>query len=428
MLTTLGRACCELFALFARALLHRLQHGPRRTLPTASSTYGTWVTSEHRFLESQASGTAKYKESVSMRTQSLSAQVLMVVAASGVMSLSTGCSDNDVVRTEGANIPSTDTGRLQLALTARSDSGALYRLRQASFQVLNQDPFGGFGTFLSTENDPLASTLEATLQTGDYTVDLFGGWFLEKVIDGVATPVAANLLSSPTQFVSIAANQESLVSYRFETNGEVIDFGTGRLIIEIEVTERSAGSNLGEPLQLLNGFISRESNLHGIEAQLFVATSPLNANIQVTSDTGALCVQGDVGVVQDGDFTTQWGALVGLVFTSGGTEAAPWDLDGGNVTGFAFTLTGPAVPAPLRLGALPGGADPNVDNFCQQLAATPGATLQVPFSGITRDCWLIGNEQMLASSLQNINWTIPADEMVPHVFDFCVSDLRPILR
>lgn len=351
-----------------------------------------------------------------------------MLLCSGGLSMTTGCSDTDVVRAGQASLPSTDTGQLQLALTARSDSGALYRLRQASFHVLNRDPFGGFATLLSTENDPLASTLEATLPAGDYVIDLFGGWFLEKVIDGLATPVQATLLSSPTQFVSITANEESLVSYRFETNGEIIELSPGRLIVEIEVTERSTTSNLGEPLEIVDGVISRESNVHGIEAALFVATSPLNANIQITSDTGALCVQGDVGIVQNDDFATQWGALLGLAFTSGGTEAAAWDLDAGNVTGFAFTLTGPALPLPLRLGALPGGANPEVDNFCTQLPVVGDVPLQVPFDTLTRDCWLAGNEPMLASSLQSINWTIPAEAALAHVFDFCVSELRPILR
>lgn len=357
-----------------------------------------------------------------------STQGLLLLLCCGGLSAA-GCSDSDVVRAEGTSLPSTDTGQLQLALTARSDSGALYRLRQASFQVLNQDPFGGFGTFLSSENDPLATTLEATLQAGDYSIDLFSGWFLEKVIDGVATPVQATLLSSPTQFISIAANEESRVSYRFETNGDVVNFAPGRLIIEIEVSEgNGGGTTLGEPLEIVDGVISRESNIHGIEAALFVATSPNNGNLEVTNSTGALCVQGDVGVVQNEDFANQWGALFGLAFTSGGTEAAPWDLDGGNVTGFAFTLSGPALPLPLRLAALPGGADPSVDNFCTQLPITGESRFVVPLESLTRDCWVPGNPPMVASSLQTINWTIPADAFVAHVFDFCVSDLRPILR
>jgi hypothetical protein len=280
---------------------------------------------------------------------------------------------------------------------------------------------------LSSENDPLASTLEATLDTGDYAVDLFSGWFLEKVIDGVATPVVANLVSSSSQFFSIQANEESVVSYRFETNGEIIEFSQGRLIIQIEVEERSTEFVLGDALDIAAGFISGDSNIHGIEAALFLATSPLNANLQVTSDTGSVCVQGDVGIVQGGDFANQWGALFGFDLTVGSGGIAPWDLDGGNVVGFAYTLTGSELP-PLRFAAQPGGSDPTVDNFCQILGAFSGASFRSPFNALDRNCWEGIRNPMVADSLTNVNWTIPADSVQGHTFDFCVSDLRPILR
>jgi len=108
-------------------------------------------------------------------------------------------------------------------------------------------PFPGddfFETFLSSENDPLSSTLEATLPIGEYQINLFDGWVLEKVVDGEAVSVEARLVGSSFQTFSIAANEETVVSYRFETNGEVVEFGQGRLIIQIEVDERqSVGDN-----------------------------------------------------------------------------------------------------------------------------------------------------------------------------------------
>jgi len=219
-----------------------------------------------------------------------------------------------------------ETGSLGLALTARSPSGTLYRLRQATFDVFrisqggsapspprppigvtpppfaaadagrpdvfDEDPSsdpnvgtggvagtggrpsmpgsagsgnipgaGGsvsvppfpsptplpdefFEITLSSENDPLASTLEATIPIGAYQITLFDGWFLEKVVDGEAVPVQARLKGSSFQNFSITANQETVVVYRFETNGEIIEFGQGRLIVQIEVEEKeSLGPN-----------------------------------------------------------------------------------------------------------------------------------------------------------------------------------------
>jgi hypothetical protein len=106
------------------------------------------------------------------------------------------------------------------------------------------DPF--FSTTLFSESDPFAPTLEADLPTGTYEINLFGGWFLERVQNGVAEPVEARLVSSPFQIFDIRANGETFVSYRFETNGEVIEFGEGRLIVTIEVDEVGGGGGDGD--------------------------------------------------------------------------------------------------------------------------------------------------------------------------------------
>jgi len=248
-------------------------------------------------------------------------------------------------------------GDLGLALTARSSSGTLYRLRQATFDVfrtsngssnpriprppISQPPIsspsfpaadagapvlidppffdddvvvgsgggssgggtagtGGSGPInieppfpdiplpvpdpgfpfpsndffniqLFSENDPLASTLEATIPIGEYQITLFDGWVLEKVVDGEAVSVEARLVGSSFQTFSIAANEETVVSYRFETNGEVIEFGQGRLIIRIEVEEReSLGENarrgaIETSLGALTGFSLRDTLTTALE-------------------------------------------------------------------------------------------------------------------------------------------------------------------
>jgi hypothetical protein len=349
----------------------------------------------------------------------------------GLLLLGSGCSGKDISRIEQADAPAA-AGQLQLALTTRSASGNLYRLRQATFQVAQQDaPFGGFFSFLSSENDPFSTTLEATVPTGDYAVDLFDGWFLEKVKDGEVTRVEATLVSSSTQFVNIAENEESVVSFRFQTNGEIIDFSEGRLIVEIEVEEVAGVPPIdpgvpGNALEIVGGTIALDSNPHGIEASLFTAVSPLSSSIQVTNDTGSVCVQGTLDAVVNGDFANQWGALFGFTFTADGSVAVPWDLDGGNVVGFSFTVSGPLLP-PLRFGALPGSADPSVDNFCTPLPFSEG-TFEVPFSSITRDCWEPGGQPLPTPDLQTLLWTLPANVELTRPYDFCISDVRPLLR
>jgi hypothetical protein len=338
-----------------------------------------------------------------------------------------GCSERDVSLIESRLAPVAQTGQLELALTARSASGALYRLRQAQFQVFSTGPFGSFA-FLSSENDPLATSLETTLDIGDYQITLFSDWFLEKVQDGQVTRVQARLLSPGSQNFSITANEETAVQYRFETNGEVIEFGQGRLIVQLEVEERSDPVfTLGEPLQIVDGSISADSNPHGIEAAFFAITAPVGSTIEVLSTSGQMCARGTIAPVENGDFATQWGALFGLEFLSNLGEPAPWDLDGGNVAGFAFTVSGPDLP-PMRLQAQPGDADPATVNFCRPFLASSGQSFEMPIDSLDLSCWLGVRDPLIAEDLVNISWIVPSDVGLSHTFDVCISDLRPILR
>jgi hypothetical protein len=346
------------------------------------------------------------------------------------------CSGRDVSQLDASLAPAhtAEAGQLELALTSHGASGALYRLRQAQFQVFGVGPFGSF-EFLSTENDPLATSLETTLNVGDYQISLFPGWFLEKVVAGQVTHVQASLLSPDMQSFSITANGETAVQYRFQTNGEVVEFGQGRLIVQIDVEE--AGSEpppppppdltLGEPLQILDGVISADSNPHGISAALFAAAAPIGASIEVTSDSGEMCVRGSIDPVLNEDFGTQWGTVFGLEFLSDTGEPAPWDLDGGNVLGFAFSVSGPDLPL-LRFTALPGGADGALVNFCRPFSAFSGDRFALPLDSLDLSCWLGERDPLITDNLANIAWTVPSDIGIGHTFDVCISDLRPILR
>lgn len=354
-----------------------------------------------------------------------------------------GCSGRDVslldVALEPALAPPVETGQLQLALTARGGSGAVYRLRQAQFDVFGIGPVFLQGAFLNSESDPLATTLGATLESGQYQITLFSSWFLEKVQNGRVDRVQARLLSPESQEFSITANEETSVRYRFETDGELVEFGQGRLVVEIEVEEVPAAPDLtpGDPLEIVDGVIAPESNPFGLHAVLFSVTSALGTELIVTEDTGRLCVSGSTEPVIDSDFANRWGGLFGFQFVAAEPAepdagpppllAQPWDLGGGRVAGFAFTISGADIP-PLRVQALPGGADPSIDTFCLSLPPIPGAALQVPLSSLDRNCWEGLDSPMPTDSLASFSWMVPADVGIGHVFDFCVSDVRPLLR
>lgn len=191
-------------------------------------------------------------------------------------------------------------GTLALGLQARAPSGNVYMLRNAFFEVVNVQN-GETVEFLTSENGvPEDTELRALLASGNYTVRLHQGWFLERVgggggpggfgggvttggkspggfagfgeepaeggsggefppIGGVGGStsaggssstagtssggsgggeiVDAQLLSQAVQFFSIFPQSDSFVHYQFRVGGEIIDFTKGTLHISIGVEE-----------------------------------------------------------------------------------------------------------------------------------------------------------------------------------------------
>jgi hypothetical protein len=79
------------------------------------------------------------------------------------------------------------TGTLRLPLQATAKSGHVYRLRNAFFQITNVAN-GETVAFLFSDDEPSRAVLSSIIQTGDYTVTLQPGWFMERVIsDGGGT-------------------------------------------------------------------------------------------------------------------------------------------------------------------------------------------------------------------------------------------------
>src|SRR5687768_11534126 len=76
------------------------------------------------------------------------------------------------------------SGTLGLALEATAPSGITYRLRNAFFEIVDIRT-GRTVEFLFSEDMPAsANELTTLLLTGNYTVTLLEGWFLERVGGG----------------------------------------------------------------------------------------------------------------------------------------------------------------------------------------------------------------------------------------------------
>ena len=96
------------------------------------------------------------------------------------LSLPLACSSDRHAKEEDVKT----TGTLGMALESTAPSGNTYRLRNAFFEIVDRRT-GDAVEFLSSEDLPsTARELRTILLTGNYTVRLFDGWFLERISSG----------------------------------------------------------------------------------------------------------------------------------------------------------------------------------------------------------------------------------------------------
>lgn len=160
----------------------------------------------------------------------------LTVAAGGIMA---GCSSEPIEKGE--------LGTLSVPLSTHGPSGAEYRLRDATFQIssnyyyYDESGEGGAGAYgttytVSSEDDPSASSINVSVERGQYNVRLLPGWRMEKIENGEATDVEATLLSGATQWVYVSPHSSSWVSYQFGIGERSLWFN-GDLNIDVQVFE-----------------------------------------------------------------------------------------------------------------------------------------------------------------------------------------------
>jgi len=236
----------------------------------------------------------------------------------------------------------------------------------------------------------------------------------------------------------------------------------------------TGGPKMGSPFVItagdstdngVTGLVVDSAGTTGIDGIAQVIKSPLGTTVESTIKDGGLCMKGTTVVVPNMDYTNYWGAEIDLdlkLVDSNGNGSAPppaadagadaggdaggaappartptgWNASAAGVVGFSFKVTG-TVPVAFRFKGLPLGADSSATTYCNQVAATDGATININFSQITFECWNPNGAALLSMPypptnpdgklLRTISWQVPADINIPFPFDFCVSDIKPIL-
>ena len=133
-------------------------------------------------------------------------------------------------------------GTIGIALKANGPSGKTYRLRDAVFTIERRySSYGDAGLSyleLSTEDDPDADELRATVLPGRYSVTLEENWRMEEVdANGRGTTVNAVLLSDETRYVRVFNRGTSSVLYSFGIGDSIIQFRHGDIDIRIRIEE-----------------------------------------------------------------------------------------------------------------------------------------------------------------------------------------------
>jgi hypothetical protein len=143
-----------------------------------------------------------------------------------------GCSSSGDSNTES------QLGKVSMQLTGQTN-GNTYRLRNARFDVT-----GPTNTVLDSEADLTLATLNATLSTGAYSINLEPGWSLERNDAGTFNVVDAMLTSMNPRAFQILGGSTTNIAYQFSTNGTLVTIGTGDLSVSIDVTE-NGGTGMG---------------------------------------------------------------------------------------------------------------------------------------------------------------------------------------
>lgn len=141
---------------------------------------------------------------------------------------------------------------MNLPLTTQGDSGASYRLRNATFviqsQYIDEAEAGAGGSSgvitVSSETDPSAKNISVSVPEGYYYIQLRSGWSMEKITSAGVQTVEATLLSGASQWVYVSRRSTSWAEYSFGIGSKEI-WLNGKLNIGIDVQETTGNAGAG---------------------------------------------------------------------------------------------------------------------------------------------------------------------------------------
>jgi hypothetical protein len=150
----------------------------------------------------------------------------------------------------------------------------------------------------------------------------------------------------------------------------------------------------------------------------------LDADCFAEANAGSFCVRGNVDPVIGNDFVNGWGLNLQLNLAGEG-----WDRSGGPIKGISFKLSGTALPDMRFHATRPPTTAENYGNYCQELQPIDGQRVDALFDELEVGCWDPAADDALPADavVNTLAWQIDAVIGRAKPFDFCVSELRPIV-
>jgi len=178
------------------------------------------------------------------------------------------------------------------------------------------------------------------------------------------------------------------------------------------------------------GAVAAGSNEFGIQGQFTVDRGALNAAPIYRYPLGSACISGrlePVALDASGlpDYVNAWGLELVLPLAESATgERGPWNRGDGRVVGFSFRVTGPAIPEAFRFVVRTANLD---ETYCVDLVGSPtGGSFDVTFDEMQLSCWSLTGIRP-AGDLTLAAWQLEALATTAIPYDFCISELRPML-
>jgi hypothetical protein len=189
-----------------------------------------------------------------------------------------------------------------------------------------------------------------------------------------------------------------------------------------------------EEVAVIRGAIVSHSR--GLNGSLWTVKAPLGASIDpdCVNDPGCFqdqteaeaCATGTVEPVLDDDFANRWGANLQLNLLPSLDRLAT------GVRGVAFTVWGEneVLPSLRFLILTPSAPGVPAPSSCLEWQPVNGVQSEILFDQLRSNCHMTGAMGVPPSPavlLTTLVWQVDAEASVAKPFDFCISDIHPII-